>query len=145
MAARRWVLAAARNFGGLMLTSPVMSAIFFIRLAKLGTCFAGMFRAVVDHPMQVEWLLRQCSRADRPPPVRLLVDVDVGQARTGQSVGDGVAACPNDRGTAEIKASKEFGLCRNCVKHIAESAERSRGPKSREQIIGLRKALSRKG
>ncbi|GGC86815.1 DSD1 family PLP-dependent enzyme [Chelatococcus reniformis] len=70
---------AARGIHGLLLTAPFGSLATARRLLDLNQ--RAPMLAVVDHPAQVELL----HRASRPsdPPVSMLVDVDVGQRRTG--------------------------------------------------------------
>lgn len=70
---------AAAGITGLLVTTPVMGAAKLTRLAKLNR--TADIAAVVDHPDQVATLRH--ARQDGDPPLRLLIDVDVGQARTG--------------------------------------------------------------
>ena len=79
---------ADANVRGLLLTSPVMGADAATRLTKLNREHG--LQVVIDHPMQIEILLKAMQPED--PPFHLLVDVDVGQRRTGvASVEDGLS------------------------------------------------------
>lgn len=70
---------AAASIGGLLLTSPVMGADKFARLARLNR--AQGLTVVVDHPAQLEGLRAALQSGDRP--LGVTIDIDVGQARTG--------------------------------------------------------------
>jgi D-serine deaminase-like pyridoxal phosphate-dependent protein len=72
------VLAAA-GIGGLLLTAPLMSEAKFGRIARLNR--TRPMSVVVDHAAQIEGLARHVQAGD--PPLNVLVDVDVGQLRTG--------------------------------------------------------------
>lgn len=73
---------------GLLLTAPVMGQSKFEMLAGLHRRRPLM--TVVDHPAQVEGLAHALGSSI--PPMRVLVDVDVGQRRTGVvQPGDAVA------------------------------------------------------
>lgn len=69
----------AGGIAGLLITSPTMGADKFARVADLNR--RSGLTVVVDHPAQVEGLLAQLQRGDRP--LGVAVDIDVGQARTG--------------------------------------------------------------
>jgi D-threonine aldolase len=71
-------LAAAR-IGGLLVTTPFMGDAKFARVAKLNR--TADISVVIDHMHQVEGFRDALRGGD--PPLRMLVDVDVGQARTG--------------------------------------------------------------
>lgn len=70
---------ASRGITGLLITSPMMGEAKFARLAKLNR--TAPLTIVVDHPKQVEGLLAAFQPGD--PKLRVVVDTDVGQARTG--------------------------------------------------------------
>ena len=79
---------AAAGITGLLITAPTIGVAKFARIAGLHARHPLMI--VVDHAMQVEGLAR-AVQADGPP-LGVLVDVDVGQARTGvTSPADAVA------------------------------------------------------
>lgn len=74
--------AEALSSGGIreiLVTSPFMGEQKFTRAARLGREAGVAF--VVDHPMQLEGL--RAALGSEGPQVRLLIDVDVGHARTG--------------------------------------------------------------
>ena len=64
---------------GLLVTSPVVGADKAARLARLNR--VSPVTVVVDHRDQLEGL--RAALADGDPPLGVLVDVDVGQGRTG--------------------------------------------------------------
>jgi D-serine deaminase-like pyridoxal phosphate-dependent protein len=67
---------------GLLVTSPVVGAVKAARLARLHRGNPGAVAAVViDHPIQLEELA--AAIGSDAPPLGVLVDVDVGQGRTG--------------------------------------------------------------
>jgi D-serine deaminase-like pyridoxal phosphate-dependent protein len=70
---------AAAGITGLLITSPVMGDAKFSLVAKLNR--ENGLAVVVDHTAQVEGLLPHLQAGDRP--LQVIVDVDVGQARTG--------------------------------------------------------------
>jgi D-serine deaminase-like pyridoxal phosphate-dependent protein len=70
---------AATGTGGLLLTAPLMDADKSARIAKINRDLG--IAVVVDHAGQIE-CLAGCLRGD-DRRLRVLVDVDVGQARTG--------------------------------------------------------------
>ena len=70
---------AAAGIGGILVTSPVVGQDKLARLARLARDADVM--AVVDHVHQVDALAAVLPASDRP--LRLVIDVDVGQARTG--------------------------------------------------------------
>jgi D-serine deaminase-like pyridoxal phosphate-dependent protein len=70
---------AGAGIGGLLLTTPIMGAAKFARVAALNR--SGDVAVVVDHAAQVEGFRAALRPGDRP--LRMLIDVDVGQARTG--------------------------------------------------------------
>jgi D-serine deaminase-like pyridoxal phosphate-dependent protein len=70
---------AAAGVTGLLVTSPVVGADKAARLARLNRVSPLM--VVVDHRDQIEGL--RAALADGDPPLGVLVDVDVGQGRTG--------------------------------------------------------------
>jgi D-serine deaminase-like pyridoxal phosphate-dependent protein len=65
----------------LLVTSPVVGADKAARLAQLNR--GSPLAAVVDHPAQLEELRAALKPGD--PPLGILVDVDIGQGRTGVS------------------------------------------------------------
>ncbi len=127
---------------GLMLTTPLMSAVAFPRLAKLNREHGLL--AVVDHPMQVEALAAALQPGD--PQFCLLVDVDVGQARTGVvDIADGVRLARMIAQQPKLKFVGIQGYAGN-AQHIPDPAERRAAAiKAAEKLIKLRDALSLEG
>jgi len=70
---------SAAGIGGLLLTAPVMGAARFARLARINR--AHGITVAVDHVRQVEALAAAVEPGDKA--LAVVVDVDVGQARTG--------------------------------------------------------------
>jgi D-serine deaminase-like pyridoxal phosphate-dependent protein len=70
---------AAAAIGGLLITTPLMGEAKFARVAKLNR--AAGITVVVDHIRQVERFRDGLKPGDRP--LQVLIDVDVGQGRTG--------------------------------------------------------------
>jgi D-serine deaminase-like pyridoxal phosphate-dependent protein len=132
------MLATAR-IRGLMLTAPVMSTSSFTRLAKLNREH-GML-AVIDHPQQVEWLTAAVQPGD--PRFGVLVDVDVGQARTGTvEIADGVQLARVIAEQPKLKFEGIQGFAGN-AQHIPEPAERTAAAqRAANKLIELREALS---
>lgn len=133
---------AAERIPGLLLTSPVMSAAAFARMAKLN-CEHGLI-AVVDHPMQVEAL----AGALQPGDARfgVLVDVDVGQARTGiVNIADGIRLAQLIAQQSKLKFMGIQGYAGN-AQHIPDPGERRRvARKAADKLIAVRQALSSEG
>lgn len=71
---------AAAGVGPILLTSPVVGMDQAARTAALLRTAPGL-AVVVDHPEQVHALARACTGAGTP--LQVLIDVDVGLARTG--------------------------------------------------------------
>lgn len=72
-------LLASAGLEGLLLTAPQVETTKLGRIARINR--ERDIAVVVDHPLQVEGFAAAVSAADKP--LALLVDVDVGQARTG--------------------------------------------------------------
>ena len=95
---------AAAGVAGLLITAPTMGAAKFARVAKLHASLHAKqpLMIVVDHPAQVEGLAG--AVAANGQPLGVLVDIDVGQARTGVTsqgsvvdLANAIAARPNLR------------------------------------------------
>jgi 3-hydroxy-D-aspartate aldolase len=71
---------AAAGIAGVLITSPVIGAAKIERLARLNAEADGLM-AVADHPDNVREIAAAARRAGRA--LTVLVDVDVGMARTG--------------------------------------------------------------
>ncbi len=111
---------AAAGIGGLLITSPVMGTAKVARVAKLNRT-TGL-TVVVDHVAQVEELLAALQPGDRK--LRVVVDVDVGQTRTGVNdlaVGVGLARMIAQRPQLEFAGIQGFA---GHAQHIIDPMER---------------------
>jgi D-serine deaminase-like pyridoxal phosphate-dependent protein len=70
---------AQAGIAGLLITSPVVGTDKAARLARLNR--TSPVAVVVDHPAQLEALCAALAPGD--PPLGILIDVDIGQGRTG--------------------------------------------------------------
>jgi D-threonine aldolase len=122
-----------------MLTTPLMNAVAFAHMAKLSRGHGLM--AVVDHPMQVEALAAALQSGD--PPFGLLVDVDVGQARTGVvDIADGLRLARLIAQQPKLKFVGIQGFAGN-AQHIPNPAERRAAAQTAaNKLAALRDALS---
>ena len=112
---------AAAGIGGLLTTSPEMSTAKFTRVAKLNRT-TGL-TIVVDHVAQVEGLLAALQPGDRK--LRVVVDVDVGQARTGVNdlaAGVGLARMIAQQPQLEFAGIQGFA---GHAQHIIDPAQRT--------------------
>jgi D-serine deaminase-like pyridoxal phosphate-dependent protein len=92
----------------------------FNRLAQLNR--AHGLTVVVDHPVQVSGLLRAMRSGDRP--LGVVVDVDVGQARTGiTEIAAGIALARMIAGRAELTFAGIQGYAGH-AQHIVDPTER---------------------
>jgi D-serine deaminase-like pyridoxal phosphate-dependent protein len=111
---------AAASISGLLLTSPIMGEEKFARVAKLNRA-AGV-ALVVDHPAQVEGLAAALAPGD--PVLKVLVDIDVGQARTGATeVKAGAALAQAIAADRRLAFTGIQGYAGH-VQHILDPAER---------------------
>lgn len=111
---------AAAGITGLLVTSPVVGVDKAARLARLNR--HTPVAVVVDHPAQIDGL-RAAAHPD-DPPLGILIDLDVGQARTGvANVQDALALARlvhRERGFALLGLQGYAGH----VQHILDPAER---------------------
>jgi D-serine deaminase-like pyridoxal phosphate-dependent protein len=111
---------AAAGIGGLLLTSPLMQAAQWERVAQLNR--AQDLIVVVDHPAQIEGLLGALQAGDRT--LGIAVDVDVGQARTGiTDFGAGVELARMIAERPELKFAGIQGFAGH-AQHIIDPGER---------------------
>jgi D-serine deaminase-like pyridoxal phosphate-dependent protein len=133
---------AAAGIGGLLITSPVIGTVKFARVAKLNR-MAGL-TVVVDHVAQVEGLLAALQPGDRK--LGVVVDVDVGQARTGVNdltVGVDLARTIAQRPQLEFSEIQGFA---GHAQHIIDPAERKVvGAQAAATLRSFAKALSDAG
>jgi 3-hydroxy-D-aspartate aldolase len=113
-------LMAANGIPGILLTSPLADPLKIARLAATGAM------AVVDHVQQVEWYASAASR-----PMDLLIDLDVGDHRTGAgspaqaleiACAIGRSANLRLRGLQAYSVSGSHGADRAERKHISQAA-----------------------
>ncbi len=133
---------SAAGIGGLLITSPTMGTAKFARMARLNRT-AGLM-VVVDHIAQVEGLLAALQPGDRR--LRVLVDVDVGQARTGVNdvaVGVALAKAIAQRPQLEFAGLQGFA---GHAQHIVDPAERKAvGAQAAATLRSFAKALGEAG
>lgn len=111
---------AAAGIGGILITSPVVGRARLSALAELSR--RADIAAVVDHVGQVEELVAVLPAWDRP--LRLLIDVDVGQARTGVAgVDAGVSLARAIAADPRLELAGIQGYAGH-VQHIADARER---------------------
>jgi D-serine deaminase-like pyridoxal phosphate-dependent protein len=133
---------SARGVTGLLVTSPVVGADRAVRLARLNR--VSPLSVVVDHRDQLEGLRASLSEDD--PPLGVLVDVDVGQGRTG------VATLQDGHALARLAAADRQFAFRGLqgyaghVQHIFDPADRrAAAAKSVEPLRSLAALLAAEG
>lgn len=105
---------------GLLITSPVVGADKAARLARLNR--HSRVVAVVDHPAQLDAMRTALAPGD--PPLGILIDVDIGQGRTG------VATLQDGHALARMAASDPRTAFQGLqgyaghVQHMADPAAR---------------------
>lgn len=133
-------LMASAGIPGLLLTSPVADPVKMARIVRTGAM------VVVDHPQQVTWYDRAAAEAGRK--VDVLVDLDVGDHRTGAATPEGAAELAE---AVDLAANLELrGLQAYSVRgsHAGGLAERKRVSAETFQIVSraigilLRRGLS---
>lgn len=124
---------AKNGIPGILLTSPLADPAKIARVAATGAM------AVVDHVRQVEWYEAAASR-----PMDLLIDLDVGDHRTGASTATQALgiACAIDkvphlrlRGLQAYSVSGSHGATPAERKHISQSAFQT-AAESRDLLAG---------
>jgi len=133
---------ADANVPGLLLTSPTIGADAAIRLARLSR--EKRLQAVVDHPMQVELLQEATQAGDRT--FQLLVDVDVGQGRTGvASIEAGIKLARTIAADPRLRFAGIQGFAGN-AQHILDPNERKASARrAAETLSRLRDELIKEG
>ena len=124
---------AAAGLGGLHLTSPVVAAAAIARLAALNGRAEGL-SVVVDHPANARQLNE--ANAGAAKPLRVLIDVDPGNRRTG--VASAAAAVALAREIAACDALVPGGVQFYCgsQQHIRSFAERRAAIVERTGYLG---------
>jgi D-serine deaminase-like pyridoxal phosphate-dependent protein len=133
---------AAAGVSGLLVTSPIVGADKVARLARLN----GMrpLTAVVDHPSQVEALAATMPSGDRP--LELLVDVDVGQGRTGVANGQDAVALARAIATHPRLAFRGLQGYAGHIQHIIDASQRrAAATRSAEQLRTVAAGLATVG
>ncbi len=130
---------SAAGIRNILITSPTFGADKFARVAKINRVHGASI--VIDHPSQLAGLSTFIAPEDRP--LQVLVDIDVGQRRTGViDVADGVGLAKAIDADPNVIFSGVQGYAGH-VQHI-EAAEaraaatRAAADKVRDQIAALR-------
>ena len=133
---------ADAGIGGLLLTAPVMGAARFTRLARVNR--AHGLTVAIDHPTQLEGLLATIEPGDRR--LGVVIDVDVGQARTGiTNIGAGVQLALMIGGRSEIELVGIQGFAGHAL-HIVDPAERqAAAARAATTLHAFAKALAEAG
>jgi D-serine deaminase-like pyridoxal phosphate-dependent protein len=133
---------AAAHIPGVMLTTPVVGAGALARMGRINREHGLM--AVVDHPAQVEALAAAVQTGD--PAFGVLVDVDVGQARTGiVDIAEGVRLARMIARQPELQFAGLQGFAGN-AQHTPDPAERKAAAQNAaDKLIALRDALAAEG
>jgi D-threonine aldolase len=133
---------AAAGVSGLLVTSPVVGSDKAARLARLNR--SRPLTAVVDHPSQVEALAAAVQAGDRP--LELLVDVDVGQGRTGVANGqDAVALARMIEANPRLALRGLQGYAGH-IQHIVDASQRrDAAMRSAEQLRAVAAGLAAAG
>jgi D-serine deaminase-like pyridoxal phosphate-dependent protein len=119
------------GIGNLLITSPVVGRDKTARLARLHRQSPVM--TAVDHPRQVEEIVEALTAGDAP--MHILVDVDVGQARTGVvGVEDGVALARRIRAEPRLRFSGLQAYAGH-VQHLVDARERQRAATEAAQAV----------
>lgn len=114
-------LLASAGIGSLLLTAPQMGEGKFARIAKING--AHDISVVVDHAAQVAGLIASLGAGDKP--LSVLVDVDVGHARTGiADLGEGVRLAQSIVASGKLKFVGIQGYAGH-AQHIPRPEERN--------------------
>lgn len=123
---------SAAGIDGILLTAPTIGAARFERIAKLNR--QRPLLVVVDHLSQVEGLARAMRNDD--PPFGVLVDVDVGQQRTGvTTVADALAVAKAVAGSPRLRFAGVQGYAGH-VQHIPDATGRKAAAEAASSILG---------
>ena len=110
----------AGGLSGLLLTSPVADPARAARLVALHR--RSPLAAVIDHSTQIDWLAAAVAPGD--PPLDILVDIDLGQMRTGiVDIADAVHLARAIEGAAGLafRGLQGFG---GHIQHVVDAGER---------------------
>ncbi len=115
----------------ILITSPVVGGGKLSRLVRLHR--RAPLVAVVDHARPLDELLRQLGPND--PPMRLLVDIDVGQRRTGvTSIVEGVELAKRIAAEPRLQFAGVQGYAGH-VQHIVDPEQRRKAADHSASII----------
>jgi D-serine deaminase-like pyridoxal phosphate-dependent protein len=122
---------ASAGLDNLLITSPVVGSGKATRLASLHRRTSLM--ATVDHPAQVDAILAALGPQDLP--LALLVDVDIGQGRTGvAAIDDGLSLARRIRSEARLRFAGLQAYAGH-VQHIVEAAKRLNAARQSEELV----------
>ena len=114
-------LLASSGIDGLLLTAPQMGEGKFARIAQINN--AHDIAVVVDHYRQVEGLAASLNMGNKA--LSVLVDVDVGQARTGTTdIAEGVRLAQSIAASSRLRFAGCQGYAGH-AQHIARPDERN--------------------
>ena len=123
---------SAAGIDGLLVTAPTMGEARFERIAKLNRVRPLLI--VVDHLVQVEGLTRILRSDD--PVLGVLVDVDVGQMRTGvTAVADALAIGKAIASSPRLRFAGLQGYAGH-VQHIPDATARKTAAETSSNILG---------
>jgi D-serine deaminase-like pyridoxal phosphate-dependent protein len=126
---------AAAGISDLLITSPLVGPDKIDRVVALHRRSAIM--VVVDHPAQADAVARALQPDDAP--LAVLLDVDVGQARTGiVAAGDALALAKQIKGAPRLRVAGLQGYAGH-IQHILDGKERK---EATEQAAGLLGAVA---
>ena len=133
---------AAAGVTGLLITSPIVGADKIARLVRLNR--ERPLAVVVDHPSHVEALAAVLASGE--PPLEILVDVDIGQGRTGVANGqDGVALARMVADQPQLAFRGLQGYAGH-IQHIIDGEERQvAAARSGEQLRAVVAGLAAAG
>lgn len=127
---------AAGGIADLLITSPVISPGGIQRLISLHRKSENLM-LVVDNQSNIEHL--SSALADAPSPLKVLIDIDVGQERTGvKSARDALALADAIRQSRSLELVGVQGYAGHLM-HVADAA--ARGEMVREAMAGLKAIL----
>jgi D-serine deaminase-like pyridoxal phosphate-dependent protein len=122
----------AAGISDVLITSPVVDAGKVRRLVELHRRSTIML--VVDHPLQVDAI--SASLAADDVPLALLVDVDVGQARTGvASMAAGLALAKHIQAAPRLRFAGLQGYAGH-VQHIVDAENRQQAAHGAAALLG---------
>ena len=122
----------AAGLTGVLLTSPVVGAAKARRLAALHRHSDMM--VVVDHPKHVEQLSEVLDSRDRP--LSILVDVDVGQRRTGVASSEAAVSLARRIAASSVLHFAGVQGYAGHVQHVQDAGERRQAAYQAAEVLG---------